>query len=160
MFRPIITKVNSRPLQSFFRSSFGKKSPFASSFLATPVVKRFATHQSIARPGLPTQAKTFNWPKIAGQAALFGGSYLAINAFFNRETREGGIPAVEQQYLHDTFKYVGAGVGLTALFARGLHSLGWSARLMAMNPWVVIIGGVALSIGTFISRKVIDFQVR
>jgi growth hormone-inducible transmembrane protein len=78
---------------------------------------------------------------------------VGLNLFFNRETREGGIPAMEQEYLHDTFKYVGAGVGITALAARGLHVAGWSSRLMALNPWVALGGGLVLSIGNPYSRE-------
>jgi growth hormone-inducible transmembrane protein len=67
----------------------------------------------------------------------------------NRETREGGIPLVEQAYLNSTFKYVASGLSITALAARGLHLGGWSARFMALNPWVALAGGLALSIGIF-----------
>ena len=152
MFRPIITKASLKPLQaSVLRSSCFRSATLKTSsvlFLA-PVAKRFATHQSITRtiphPGTASSAK--NWPKILGQVGIIGGTILGLNVFFNRETREGGIPAVEQQYLHDTFKYVGAGLGITALAARGLHLGGWSARMMAMNPWMILIGGLALSIG-------------
>jgi hypothetical protein len=156
MFRPLITKVGLKPLQgSVLRSTFIRSTPLKTSsalFLA-PVAKRFATHQSVARaiphPGGSSAAT--NWPKILGQVGIIGGTILGLNIFFNRETREGGIPAVEQQYLHDTFKYVGVGLGMTALAARGLHLGGWSARMMAMNPWVTLLGGLGLSIGIYIS---------
>lgn len=145
MFRPIITKVGSKPLEGFFRSSFRKPKTLTSSLLFAPVAKRFATHQAIRRP-IDAQAGT-NWPKILGQVGIIGGTIVGLNLFFNRETREGGIPPIEQEYLHETFKYVGAGLGITALAARGLHSIGWSVRLMSYNPWLVLGGGLALSIG-------------
>lgn len=147
MIRPLITRVGTKLLQGFFRSSFQRPTPFASALLIAPVVKRFATHQA-TKVGIPLRPQTTNWPKILGQIGIIGGSIVGINLFFNRETREGGIPPVEQAYLHDTFKYVGTGLGLTALAARGLHLSGWSHRFMAMNPWVTLIGGLALSIGT------------
>ena len=151
IFRPLITKVALKPLQgSVLRSTFTRSSPFkaSSALVLAPVAKRLATHQSVSRaiphPGSTTAT---NWPKVLGQVGIIGGTIFGLNLFFNRETREGGIPAVEQQYLHDTFKYVGAGLGITALAARGLHLGGWSSRMMAMNPWVTLIGGLALSIG-------------
>ena len=80
---------------------------------------------------------------------MVGGAALAANLIFNRETREdGGMPAYEQEYLNQTFLHTGLGVGIIGLAARTLHSNGWSYRLMATNPWVVIIGGLAVSIGT------------
>jgi hypothetical protein len=147
MFRPIITKVSTKPLEGFFRSSFRNPKTITSSLLIAPVAKRFATHQATTRVRSPIGAQSTNWPKILGQIGIIGGTVVGLNVFFNRETREGGIPAVEQEYLHDTFKYVGAGLGITALAARGLHSMGWSVRLMSYNPWLVLGGGLALSIG-------------
>jgi growth hormone-inducible transmembrane protein len=82
-------------------------------------------------------------------AALVGGAALAANLIFNRETREdGGMPSFEREYLNQTFMHTGLGVGIIGLAARALHTSGWSYRLMATNPWVVIIGGLAMSIGT------------
>ena len=148
MFRPIITKVSSKPLGTFFRSSFRPSSKsFTLSLLSAPVAKRFATHNATTRFAPPVATST-NWPKILGQVGIIGGTIVGLNLFFNRETREGEIPPLEQAYLHETFKYVGAGLGICALTARGLHTMGWSRRLMTMNPWLVLGGGLALSIGT------------
>ena len=148
MLRPLIAKVGSKPLLGFFRSSFHRSSPFTSSLFIAPVAKRFATHQAGTRINAPPLQGT-NWPKILGQLGIIGGTVVGLNLLFNRETREGGIPPVEQAYLHETFKYVGAGLGITALAARGLHMSGWSARLMALNPWMALAGGLALSIGIY-----------
>jgi hypothetical protein len=145
MFRPILSKVGTKPLQGFFHSSFRSSRP-TSSLLFAPVAKRFATHHATARIGTAAPQAT-NWPKILGQLGLIGGTIVGINLFLNRETREGGIPLAEQEYLNQTFKYVGAGLGITALTARGLHMSGWSSRMMAMNPWVVLGGGLVLGIG-------------
>jgi hypothetical protein len=146
MFRPIVSKVGTKPLQGFFRSSF-RATPLTSSLILGPVAKRFATHHATTRIGYPPARQATNWPKIIGQLGIIGGTIVGINLLFNRETREGGIPAVEQAYLNKTFQYVGVGLSLTAVAARGLHMAGWSSRLMAMNPWVVLGGGLVLSIG-------------
>lgn len=44
---------------------------------------------------------------------------MIIDGFLNRETRDG-LSTAEQAYLHDTFKYTGGGLVLTAL---GLSSI-------------------------------------
>ena len=67
-------------------------------------------------------------PKLA-----VGGSVVAIQAFLNRETRDGLSPA-EQTYLHSSFRYTGGGLMLTALAARSMFRMGLPYRLMAANP--------------------------
>jgi FtsH-binding integral membrane protein len=87
--------------------------------------------------------------KLLYGAGLIGATILATNLIFNRETREdGGMPTFEREYLNQTFMHTGLGIGIIGLAASTLHRSGWSYRLMSMNPWVVIIGGLACSIGT------------
>ena len=82
-------------------------------------------------------------------AGIVGATVLATNLMFNQETREdGGMPPFERQYLNDTFMHTGLGVGIIGLAAQALHRSGWSYRLMATNPWVVIGVSLAASIGT------------
>lgn len=82
-------------------------------------------------------------------AGIFGGTLLAINLIFNRETREdGGMPPFERKYLNETFMHTGLGLGIIAIAARQLHASGWSYRLMATNPWLVAGVGLVGSIGT------------
>ncbi|KAF2748350.1 bax inhibitor family protein-like protein [Sporormia fimetaria CBS 119925] len=82
-------------------------------------------------------------------AGIFGATLVGINLMFNRETREdGGMPVYEREYLNDTFMHTGLGIGIIGLAARQLHVSGWSARLMAANPWVVLGLGLVGSIGT------------
>lgn len=81
-------------------------------------------------------------------AAIIGGTALAINLVFNRETRGETMPEFERAYLNDTFLHTGLGVGIIGVAARTLHMSGWSYRLMSFNPWVVIGVGLAASIGT------------
>ena len=87
-------------------------------------------------------------------ATIFGGTLVAINLIFNRETREdGGMPPYERRYLNDTFMHTGLGLGIIAVAARALHANGWSYRLMAANPWVVLGVGLVGSIGTMMACR-------
>lgn len=89
--------------------------------------------------------------------AIFGGTVVAINAVFNRETREdGGMPAYERSYLNSTFLHTGLGIGIIGLTARQMVQTGFVYRLMVTNPWAVAIGGLALSFGTMIGTRSID----
>ncbi|KAJ3579887.1 hypothetical protein NPX13_g677 [Xylaria arbuscula] len=90
-------------------------------------------------------------------ATIFGGTVVAINLVFNRETREdGGMPAFERSYLNQTFLHTGLGIGIIGLTARQMINTGFVYRLMVTNPWAVAIGGMALSFGTMIGTRSID----
>lgn len=87
--------------------------------------------------------------KLAYGAAIIGGTMLATNFIFNRETREdGGMPDYERSFLNETFMHTGLGIGIIGVAARALHMSGWSYRLMAMNPWLVMGVGLVGSIGS------------
>lgn len=87
--------------------------------------------------------------KLLYGAAIVGGTVLATNIVFNRETREdGGMPAYERSFLNETFMHTGLGLGIIGIAARALHSNGWSFRLMSMNPWLVLGVGLVGSIGS------------
>lgn len=87
--------------------------------------------------------------KLLYGGAIVGGTILATNFIFNRETREdGGMPAYERSFLNETFMHTGLGIGIIAIAARTLHTSGWSYRLMAMNPWLVMGVGLVGSIGS------------
>ncbi|KAI1812566.1 bax inhibitor family protein [Poronia punctata] len=89
--------------------------------------------------------------------AIFGGTLVAINAVFNRETREdGGMPAFERSYLNSTFLHTGLGIGIIGLTARQMVQTGFVYRLMVTNPWVMAIGGLALSFGTMLGTRAIE----
>lgn len=95
--------------------------------------------------------------KLAVGGAMFGGTWLLIQAVFNRETRDdGGMPAFERSYLNDTFLHTGLGVGIIGVAARAMYQSGVAYRIMAANPWVVMIGGLALSFGTMIGTRATD----
>merc|ERR1711939_473347 len=53
----------------------------------------------------------------------------------------------------DTFMHTGLGIGIIGLSARAMFQSGFTYRLMATNPWVVMIGGLALSIGTMMGTR-------
>ncbi|PYH40901.1 Bax Inhibitor family protein [Aspergillus saccharolyticus JOP 1030-1] len=87
--------------------------------------------------------------KLAYGAAIVGGTIIATNLIFNRETREdGGMPHYERSYLNETFMHTGLGVGIIAIAARAMHMNGFSYRMMAANPWMVVGLGLVASIGT------------
>lgn len=95
--------------------------------------------------------------KLAVGGAIFGGTIVAINAVFNRETRDdGGMPLFEREYLNSTFLHTGLGVGIIGLTARQMVQSGFVYRIMVTNPWVVGIGGLALSFGTMIATRSIE----
>ncbi|KAL6816470.1 hypothetical protein J3E69DRAFT_358625 [Trichoderma sp. SZMC 28015] len=95
--------------------------------------------------------------KLLVGGAIFGGTLVAINAVFNRETREdGGMPLFEREYLNNTFLHTGLGVGIIGLTARQMVQTGFVYRLMVTNPWVVGLGGLALSFATMIGTRSIS----
>ncbi|KAL2211611.1 hypothetical protein CC79DRAFT_1253329, partial [Sarocladium strictum] len=98
-----------------------------------------------------------NTRRLLVGGAIFGGTLVAINLVFNRETREdGGMPVFEREYLNNTFLHTGLGVGIIGLTARQMVMTGFTYRLMVMNPWVVGIGGLALSFATMIGTRSIS----
>ncbi|KAK1752674.1 inhibitor of apoptosis-promoting Bax1-domain-containing protein [Echria macrotheca] len=95
--------------------------------------------------------------KLLVGGAIFGTTLVGINVVFNRETREdGGMPLFERSYLNRTFLHTGLGVGIIGLTAYQMIQTGFTYRLMMTNPWVVGIGGLALSIGTMMATRAID----
>jgi hypothetical protein len=95
--------------------------------------------------------------KLMIGGAIFGGTLITVNAVFNRETREdGGMPPFERSYLNRTFMHTGLGVGIIGLTAYQMVQSGFVYRIMVTNPWIVGIGGLALSIGSMIATRAID----
>jgi hypothetical protein len=95
--------------------------------------------------------------KLLVGGAIFGGTLVGINAVFNRETREdGGMPPFERSYLNNTFLHTGLGIGIIGLTARQMVQSGFVYRLMVTSPWVVAIGGLALSFGTMMGTRAIE----
>ena len=153
-------KTVSKPQQitrSFHQTPFKSQHPFhapkpsPSSFASTLARSRTAFRRTIVEPATPAQNAGAGSARgrLLYAAGIFGGTVLAVNLVFNRETREdGGMPPFERAYLNETFLHTGLGVGIIGVAARALHSSGWSVRLMSSNPWLVIGGGLVASIGT------------
>ncbi len=95
--------------------------------------------------------------KLLVGGAIFGGTLVAVNVVFNRETRDdGGMPAYEREYLNNTFLHTGLGIGIIGLTARQMIQSGFVYRIMVTNPWVVAIGGLGLSFATMIGTRSIS----
>ncbi|KAI4205919.1 MAG: hypothetical protein LQ350_000104 [Teloschistes chrysophthalmus] len=96
----------------------------------------------------PTAGGTLGQRLLYG-GAIIGGTVVAANLLFNRETREdGGMPPYERSYLNETFAHTGLGIGIIGVAASAMHRSGWSYRLMATNPWVVVGCSLVASLGT------------
>ena len=67
------------------------------------------------------------------EQAAVAGTVFAVEVLLNRETRDG-LSEAEQSYLHDSFKYTGGGLALTAIAARSMFRSGLAYRILATNP--------------------------
>jgi len=95
--------------------------------------------------------------KLLVGGAIFGGTLVAVNMVFNRETRDdGGMPPYEREYLNNTFLHTGLGIGIIGLTARQMVKTGFVYRIMMTNPWVMAIGGIGLSFATMIATRSIS----
>ncbi len=148
---PKATQATSRAFHSTPKtSSFKSTSP-----LIALVKSRNAFQQSFRRTYMQPGGQTVRpdtgsmAQRLLYGAAIVGGTIVATNFMFNRETREdGGMPPYERAYLNETFMHTGLGVGIIGVAANALHRSGWSYRLMTTNPWVVMGVGLAASLGT------------
>ncbi|KAH7342314.1 inhibitor of apoptosis-promoting Bax1-domain-containing protein [Rhexocercosporidium sp. MPI-PUGE-AT-0058] len=146
---PVRSFHSSRPANSFFTSR-------SSAPVTTLSKARYAFRQSrtyMQQPVAQAPGGGNLTQKLVVGGAMFGGTLLAINLVFNRETREDTLPRFERAYLNDTFMHTGLGIGIIGLSARAMFQSGFTYRLMATNPWVVMIGGLALSIGTMMGTR-------
>lgn len=142
-----VRAFHNTPLKSSFTRS---SNPLAATVSKSRNVFQATFRRSYQQQAIPnpTASGDFRQRLLYG-AGIFGGTLLAINLVFNRETREdGGMPPFERSYLNDTFLHTGLGIGIIGVAARALHMNGWSYRLMAMNPWMVLGVGLVGSIGT------------
>ncbi|KAK0564451.1 hypothetical protein OC844_001711 [Tilletia horrida] len=126
---------------------------------------RLAARRMISTQGGPgasavrgaTLSETFSRPEnrrsLLVNVGLIAGTALAASLFFNRETREAPLDMFSKEYLNSSFRYLAGGLTMTGITALSLHRSGFSYRLMAMNPWVVMIGGLVASIGGMIGAQ-------
>lgn len=96
--------------------------------LFTRASRSFSTESTVIRPPQP-----ISWQRLALTAGGVAVSVVAIEAVLNRETRDG-LSLAEQTHLHESFKYTGGGLALTALAARTMFKNGVAYRIMAANP--------------------------
>ena len=158
---PKTASIRSTPVRTLHTPT---KAPFTPSSKPSPPISaltkaRNAFHRTYIQP--TSQAAGPDTGTMASKllygGAIVGGTVVATNLLFNRETREdGGMPPFERAYLNETFLHTGLGVGMIGVAAKALHSTGWSYRLMSMNPWVVLGGSLALSIGSMIGCRSTD----
>lgn len=155
------------PMRSFHQQTTKRATPktttttTASSFFTSRIASK-TTRGAFAR--FYNQEATQAAPAAGGGmrrllvgGAIFGGTLVAINAVFNRETRDdGGMPVYEREYLNDTFLHTGLGIGIIALTARQMVRTGFVYRIMVTNPWVVGLGGLALSFATMYGTRSIS----
>ncbi|GAO13740.1 uncharacterized protein UV8b_01616 [Ustilaginoidea virens] len=152
------------PLRSLHRRAAKPADSFFSSRVPSAAAAAAAARNALGRAG---SARSYyqeaaqqaapagsNARKLLVGGAVFGGTLVAINAVFNRETREdGGMPLYEREYLNNTFLHTGLGIGIIGLTARQMVQSGFVYRLMVTNPWVVGLGGLALSFATMIGTR-------
>lgn len=147
------------PISQTVVRSFHQAAPKQSAFRSfkQPILSQFAASRNVFQQTFRRSYNQASYNPVAGGnmtqrllygAGIFGGTLLAINLIFNRETREdGGMPHYERSYLNETFMHTGLGIGIIGVAARALHMNGWSYRLMSANPWVVLGVGLVGSIG-------------
>jgi hypothetical protein len=152
---PELTKAAFRPQRSLHTPAKPTAGFFTSRIATRNAFAKRAYHQEAART--QTAPAQSNVRRMLVGGAIFGGTLVAINMVFNRETREdGGMPVYEREYLNNTFLHTGLGIGIIGLTARQMVNTGFVYRIMVTNPWVVGIGGLALSFGTMIATRSIS----
>lgn len=146
-------QASTKPSSTFFTSKAVTASSTILRSTARNAFQQSRSYQSTAQPVDPGSTMR----RLLTGGAIFGGTLIAVNLVFNRETREdGGMPEFERSYLNSTFLHTGLGVGIIGLTARQMVQSGFVYRLMVTSPWVVAIGGLALSFGTMIATRSID----
>ncbi|KAI2469581.1 inhibitor of apoptosis-promoting Bax1-domain-containing protein [Annulohypoxylon bovei var. microspora] len=164
---PELTKSSFRsaaPIRAFHQSArssnfFTSRTTVASTLLRSTPKNAFAqsSRTYMQQGAAPVADSGSTMRRMLTGGAIFGGTLIAINAVFNRETREdGGMPPFERSYLNSTFLHTGLGIGIIGLTARQMVQSGFVYRIMVTNPWVVGIGGLALSFGTMLGTRAID----
>lgn len=170
---PEFAKASSGPAAAIraFHKSAPKTTNFFTSRTTTPllIAQKPATNSLLARlqgarRGYQYQSHTQPQPdsgllmrKLLYGGAMVGGTWVTLQFMFNRETRaDGGMPPYERSYLNKTFMHTGLGIGIIGLTAYQMLQTGFTYRLMVTNPWVVAIGGLALSFGSMLATRAID----
>lgn len=61
-----------------------------------------------------------------------------IDGFLNRDQRSEALSITERELLNSTFTHTGVGLTITALLAKTMFKNGVTARMMSMNPLMVM----------------------
>ncbi|KAI9570369.1 Bax inhibitor family protein [Boletus coccyginus] len=104
---------------------------------------RFGTLKNVIQKHYHTGILTRGLEEICNHSR----TVVVAEGFLNRDTRDS-LTAAEQSYLHDSFKYTGGGLVLTALAARSMFRSGVAFRVMSANPWLVLGVSLVGSIGS------------
>ena len=148
----ILRSFHSSPTKASFNSSFNARPAVNAQSLLKSNALRNSFRRGYQQPSYQpanTASQGNLTQRLLYGAVLVGGTIVATNLIFNRETREdGGMPQYEREYLNQTFMHTGLGIGIIGVAARALHTNGWSYRLMSANPWLVVGVSLAASIGT------------
>ncbi|KIJ21973.1 hypothetical protein PAXINDRAFT_95427 [Paxillus involutus ATCC 200175] len=141
--QPLSTSLNSRAGLGTFRNALQESPPFLSPALLSRCSRTITTDAQTVTNASSQEA----WKKFGITAAAVAGTVILAEGLLNRDTRDSLTPA-EQSYLHDSFKYTGGGLLLTALGARSMFRSGVAFRIMAANPWLVLGVSLVGSIGS------------
>ncbi|KAF1818199.1 uncharacterized protein K489DRAFT_328087 [Dissoconium aciculare CBS 342.82] len=155
-FRSFQTQASAPAKQTLSKQAAPLRNAFAAQQQQSHFLKAFRqskrSYQTAAPPNPLAQGNLTQ--RLIYGGAIVGGTVLAINLVFNRETRDdGGMPPYERAYLNDTFLHTGLGVGIIGVAATALHRSGWSYRLMTANPWLIMGVGLVASIGTMMGAR-------
>ncbi|KAL8277744.1 hypothetical protein RQP46_009866 [Phenoliferia psychrophenolica] len=147
LLRPLST--SSSPRSTSLLSSLPKR-PFSFS----PPPKNGSGSRGIASTAVRPSDQV-DWTKVATSVGIAAVAVVGLNVALNRETRDA-LSAAESSYLNSTFRWTGAGLLITALTAKLLHGNGTALRIMQLNPWVAMGGGLVLSIGSMMGVYATD----
>ncbi|WFD03959.1 hypothetical protein MOBT1_002656 [Malassezia obtusa] len=146
--RPVASRVAAKPLQASpiaQQVRQVRQSPFHRPNLNNQVQQSFPSSGAGNAYG-QSSATQSGWTKALTSVGIIAATAIGANLFFNRKTRDG-LSLGESNYLNSTFTYLGGGLTITGAVAYAMHRYGFSARLMAANPWLVLGVGLVASIG-------------
>lgn len=129
-----------------------RQSPFHRPGATGPTHVEAVPPQESYGQGTPNFSAQGGWTRALTSVGIVAATAVGANLFFNRETRDS-LSMYESSYLNSTFTYLGGGLTITAAAAYGLHRYGFSARIMAANPWLVLGVGLVASIGSMLGAQ-------
>jgi hypothetical protein len=133
--RPRLTEALRNRPPNFFTKPFQQSSR---GFVDSAVISRPSQTESWRRYAVTAVCRVVIGimlfePILTNPQATVVGTIVGVEVFLNRDTRDS-LSVAERSYLHDSFKYTGGGLVLTALAARSMFRAGLPFRIMAANP--------------------------